>query len=380
MRKWLSYMSIGIFGLVATAVVTLVAFNLWDPPLNAEVEKILQAEAPPNETQRKAYEYLLGTYTGDIENAETRGAELYRDLIKGGELWPEVSQKRWWSIESLPCDFCDSESLQDELIRKRFEEAQDRVQAYTKLMSFRDIKSFKGTETKILFGPPAFPFNVHKYFLLQLSIWLDKKGDERVLDLLQSSNQFMFNVLQNGSLLERMQAAFTLVRNAKFLARERERRPKLVIPRDLIESFRMPETNDIMFGAMEEEVRIFARVTRSMRVMNDLTLSSLAEGLFNPIGTVLSWLPVRMAFKPHDTINRFHHIAGQLASTDCPEGMEIETCIPDLKWARFNSPLDYVVNPLGRSLIFIVAPHSNRRTQLQKRRQEMTALRESFHL
>lgn len=338
MRKRLSYVLWTVVAVIAAAVLALILLNLVDSPLNPETQKVLAAGTPPNENQRKAYEYLLDTYA-----------------------------KRGWDVPSLPCKLCDKDDLKEETVRKAFEEGTEQTRAYIKLMEFREIQSDKGSDQEAYSAPQSIPFRLHPYFLLQLSLWLDKKGDERVLDLLLASNQFLQSLLQNGTLLERMMAASTLVTNAKFLVRERERRPKLIIPRELIESFRMPETNDIMFGAMEEETRMFARVARSIKFSG------------NP-GIVLSWLPVRIAYRPNDTINRFHHIALQIASTDCPKEMEMEACIPDLAWAHFNSPLDYMVNPYGRLLIGVVAPFSNRRGRVQELRQELSALRESFHL
>ncbi len=369
MQKWLLRILFGSAALVVASILVALLVNIYDPPINPDVQKILDRKIETTEIQKKAYRFRIGAYSGDIENAEVLGQELLADLENGGEKkWQGLVKKNWWSVPS------------DELNVESLKAAEKQVQAYIKLMEYREASSFKGNDKTILGGPTAFPFSVHRYFLFQLSLWLDKKGDARVMDLLLASNNFMTSLMNNGTLFERLTATVGMLRNAEFLDAEKKRSPKLRIPREVIDSFVMPEVNDLMFGAMEEEIRTFARAARSIKMAKDMYTTSIEDVAISPISFLLSWIPLRIAYRPNEAVNKFANIATQSASTDCPEEMDTEQCIPDVKWADFSRPTDYISNPIGRTLVRLFFVNLNRKAKLKERRREIMAFRESFYL
>lgn len=345
----------GGFAILGAAFLFLTVVNISDPPIQPEVQKILDMKYEPSENQKKAYYFLLGTYTGDIENAEARGMELYKDLESGnGEEWKKVYAKNWWS-----------------------EKASDlHIAAYLKLMTYQETCSFKGVGKANLFMPSAVPLGMHKHFINQLSVWLDKKGEVRVMDLIFASNNLMLSLMKHGTMLERILGLVNMRENAEFLAAAKEKRPKLHIPREVIDSFNIPPVNDMIFGAMAEEIRIVAHMFSTIRQVQEV----LVVDKNTPEGWFLSWIPVRMAYKPNETINKFANLASQMASTDCPPSMELKICIPEAEWTEFNSPFRYISNPVGRMLNGVMLPQMQRVQAFKNNRDKIMAFRESFHM
>ncbi|MGE0526709.1 MAG: hypothetical protein AB7P49_06570 [Bdellovibrionales bacterium] len=198
------------------------------------------------------------------------------------------------------------------------------------------------------------------------------------MDLLVASNTYMESIMSNGSLLERLVAARNAQMNAQFLMLEMWQNPELRVTEEIVATFPVPESEKLLRGALEEELRTVHNAVRSIQSLSDFELSHLSET--NEWGPkISSYIPARALFKPNQAMNRYYDIAMQGLYSDCPLGEEIEVCVPAAKWASLNPVWHWIENPLGRGLVRILTVNlSGRRHTVNRLAEEIISLKQEM--
>lgn len=370
-------------GLILLAFITLpssiiLAINAYDPPLRPEVSKILEKtrNQPHTDRQKQAYFYVLGVYAGEKNDPEKKGAQLWEQRDRSG-FWKGLAKSRPWQNDFGGCgpDVCSVESLEAHpeyaAVLSKYH---DIIQHYIHLMQYEEGATlYYGDRNSPIVSVVGLPFTMHRLFLLQLAQWIRQGGSGRVLDLLTSSNRYLHSYFNEGTLLERMVAVVNMKANAAFVMEEVKRDPKLHVPQEFLDTLVPPDVDDLLFGAAERELAVFDNILHSHLFLGDLELSALGEKVER--FRLKDHIPMRALLRPNETENKFYEITWQAMTSDCPS-YEVEDCVPSAKWTHFDRPLDYIVNPVGRALVRIMAVQApRRRLVLQKRVKEILDLK-----
>lgn len=253
-----------------TLLVLLLSFVLFsDRQLDPKVQDILEQPSPPvNKTQKKALEF--------VKNFPDR--------------------KMIWSQEDPAA-----------------------LSRYIQLMEYGEgAHEVPHSPEALANAVPMVPDRMHLAFIAQLSAWLKQGGVVRVFDLLELSNQYYAGFLRSGPLSDRATALENILLNARFIGDELPNYPKLKVPETLVSSFASIDVVDVIYGGIQEELRIIDTVGRSWRLIRKLDGRYLAP----------------LMFRRRDTLNHFFQIASQQLNSDC-EAINSEnelTCAPAMTW------------------------------------------------
>src|SRR5262249_50801981 len=82
----------GLLGFLLIAFSVTVLINRFDEPLRPDIEKIVRQTYSPNDTEKRAYFFVLGLYAGETKNPEAVGEELWSKYVKlsdheKGSMW-----------------------------------------------------------------------------------------------------------------------------------------------------------------------------------------------------------------------------------------------------------------------------------------------------
>lgn len=376
------------FSLILAAILVLgligvLAVNAYDPPLKAEVQKIIAATPEPAESP--AYFFLLGVYAGEKHSPAVRGQEIYEGWkALTPDARPEFLQNNLREREAWHTDFpgcsagsglCTASDVgKDPELRNIIENNHDLLQNYIKLLEYADVNPMiMPSPEQPLMGLTILPARPHALFTLQISDWALRGGAERVFNLLELSNRYFTSVMKHGNLLERMIAVRDMSMNAEWLKMELERQPKLKarLTPQLIESFQTPSVHEILNGAMEDELRILANVCEHVRRANAL---DLAEDLQFK-------LPARFFLRFNETLNKYYDISSESLATDCP-GVSDDNeraCVPSSGWMHPRWPWQWAVNPVGKILVRTLSVNlANRRIRMQRAIEQIYEARQEF--
>ncbi len=386
-----------LFGVVGLLCTFMILLNLYDPHLKPEVQKVLESRSAAKDAQMKAFYYLVGLSAGQNQDTENAGKKLWDELQtlpleKQSELFYQKIQidKNLWKAKLVPCKSYSQSCGTAELEKKPELAAildQNRIQLdqYMTLNNYGAAAThFQGSEQIPFGGFTSLNLTMHRLMTLQWSVWLKKGGAARVLDSIETSNNYLQSAIETGTLLDRL-IGLTLMRtNVEYLLEESAKNPKLKsqITPDLIASFRTPNADDILAGAMDNELRHFVFAMRSVRSLNGDIFSTEGAMAGPKAGFFLSILKPRFFFRPNETINRYYDILAQSLATDCPEisdDNEVQ-CIPAMGWVLERTPMSYLANPLGRSLIKVFASNiTRRRSRIKEKVESIYSLREQLN-
>lgn len=319
-------------GLIVGFAALVLIINQLDQPLKPEVAKILNQTLQTNDTQKQAYAFLKEHY---------------------------AAFKR---VSSPDCgkSICGSKALKEFPKLKATLKENSKVTAdYIRLLEFGDIAPDYQPSTpeqpieQVLLAPP----NMHHYFLLQLAEWRARGGGARVLDLIEISNRYMKAAMSHGSLLDRTIGVLNMRRNVEFLEAEFKIEPRLknLITPELVSSFSTPDVNEIMSGAMDNELRVlnaFVHVISRKEFDIDPESTNAWEDLAMQVEKLLH---SRLFLRPNQTLNEFYTLVSESLATDCPmveEGAE-KNCLPSWPYLTSTLPWNAVVNPTGKYLVKI---------------------------
>lgn len=182
------------------------------------------------------------------------------------------------------------------------------------------------------------PSDVHVAFTLQLAVWLKAGGEARVFDLIEASNNYLVYFFKHGSFGDRINALANMELNARFLLAEIKRSPKLRLRTSLVESFVAPDIDELITGAMEEELKLLNSISQSWSLLSEMS----------------PWGPfAALAFKKNETLNKYFEIANQQIASECPEIVEanLQVCAPKMLWLYPEGFLNRIRNATGRHLI-----------------------------
>jgi hypothetical protein len=385
-----------LFGAFGALCAFTIVLNLYDPLLRPEVQKVLEEKPVTKDAQLRAFHYLVGLTADRLEDPEAEGHKLWEEFQalpidrQAGFFEKQILRNRkLWEVpyftcrpSSSQCGTADLEKNPDLAIHVT--RAQTQLKQYMKLVDYGAAAiHFRGNEQIPFVVLHPWNLKMHRLMLLQWALWLRKGGEVRVLDSIENSNRQLYSMMETGTLLDRLVSLVMMHSNLEFLVEEsaRDAALKAQITPELIESFRSPDADELMYGAMDSELRTFANAVRSIRVLNDLHLSE-AEVFTAPAPSlVFKLLNPRFFFRPNETINRYYDVISQSLATDCPEiSAENETqCVPAIKWARARSPIAYLENPLGRAFVQIFSASVTRtRARVKDRIEKLYQLKESL--
>lgn len=319
---------LAITAIAVAALALVLVLNQIDEPLKPEVQRILDKKPNPTALQLEAYKFLSEHYPAF-------------KAVKGPARKEELEKNK--SV----------------------------IQEYIKLMEFGDIGTdFYPTPEQPLQSVMLTSAGIHDYFLMQLSLWREKGGGLRALDLIESSNKYLRRVMDTGTLLERMMATVLMQRNADFLAKELKAQPSFRkhLTEDMLASFSTPTSHDILSGALENELQVLSAFVRNT-----------AKSRMNFELLEYEWLLLR----PNETLNDYFILASESLATDCKiveENDEVK-CLPswtllDPKW-----PWQKAINPTGRHLVRLIgAGYVARRQKLDQIIQHIYEIRRALQL
>jgi hypothetical protein len=346
-----------LYGLAAILLLLLLglgavaAINSFDAPLSPQVAKILNKEVKLTPEQMKAWYFALGVHAGaKTDAAEKRGEDLWSHPV------PLDMSHDGWQADVPPCDhICTAQTLIDHPdVGDALAKQKSVVQSYVQLMQYgHGGFPFKDEAVELQFPPPL---DAHKLFLLQLGQWLLKGGDARVWDLLSLSNDYYADFFKFGGFADALLAGYFMKLNAELVVAELQRRPSLRLPRSLVESFIIPDANDVLFGAAEYELKEFRHHLPNVRPVK--------------------WFPTRFLLRRNETLNHYWEIQSQQLASDCPETQAIESCIPAALWFQEKGLWAHIENPGGRYAVRRAVLNWRRiRRKLQKTSQDLVQLK-----
>ncbi|MBX3020186.1 MAG: hypothetical protein KF799_00795 [Bdellovibrionales bacterium] len=369
--KWIKYILGGILAFLVALLLLVLVVNGFDKKLKPEVKAALEKPLVATETEKRAYFFLLGLYGGaPATEAEKKGEALWTRKDEPG-FWDPLRKNDIFKMGSTGCPhaMCNAQALKDDpSLLEKLKAELPRVQDYMRLISYGEgITLFRGDEHTIFPPISALPYSPHQWFLLQLSEWSLKGGQLRVIDLLIASNHYLVSFVKNGTLIERAIGVAGLRANAAFVKSEIERNPRFPANVDLMKSFNFPRSEDIIFGAVEVELKIVANMVHSIESLSD------SGGIENGLPALV---PARLMFRPNDTLNHYFDISTQAASADCPNA-DLVACVPAAKWMRLKYPWQWISNPVGRAMVGITVVHIIRQQQIiERRRAEIMAVQD----
>lgn len=380
-----------VAGLAVIALVTVLLKNLNDEEVRPEVAKIIEKPENPTEKQWQAHYYFYGIKAGETKEPEAKGRELWQQF----EALPKEKREDFFKnefgkvrqfadgIEFRGCEMgrsvCTRKGIKEEPEVVEIVYAnREKLELYLKLLEI-------GESPAVFFGDQDLPFVTGLRMDIKLSRmlyvlwaeWLNKEDHERVFNSMELVNGYYYDLLKEGTLLDRAVARLLLDSNLRFLIKESEADPKFKarIPQELYDSFRTPDLDTVLYGAMERELQLFVNASHLIGSTSDWR--SLVEGYF---GTSLKYLTVlrpRFFFKPNQAINHYYEIQMQSLTTDCKEDME--ACIPAMEWSHRAGLIRYIDNPVGRVLVLMMSSNLlGQRLKLETKLKEFHQLRESF--
>jgi hypothetical protein len=383
---WLAVISAALMAFLAFVVLS----NLADEEVKPAVKKILDDKRVPSAEEIRAQHQLWGLHAGETADPEEKGRELWEKFHslpaeqRAGFYQDHVQKikRPWGEIEFQGCEngrrVCTRAALKDEPgVREALAANQQVLLLYMKLLEGGAAPlAFMSSPEIPLLQEARWNLKLGRLMVAQWAVWLEKGGQERVLNSIERVNEYYRGLIDHGSTIDRHVGLMGMQANLEFLVQEAEANPRLrkIIPESLKSSFASPDPETMMTGAVDHELRVFANALNSLKGMEELGFK---------IGAPVSWLGVvlspRLFYRRNETLNRVYDIHSQVLANDCggtKPSEENSECIPALKWARTDSLWSRVDNPVGRALAtMFVVDLSHTFAKLKDRSEKLNGLR-----
>ena len=325
-------------GLIFILILGLIASNAFDEPLRPEVTAILEERAPVSENGAKAFYFLLGLDAG-AKDPEAQGKELWeRDFAQGLlKPWsipsppPEASLK---SNTGLPTNL-DAETLE------ALKQARPYLDQYLRLLQFGELSNLPSPNP---FGPAqsraSLLLTAHRWLSLHLQTLAAEGKWSEAEKLVRLENAFQSGFFSHTPVLQLMISHLILRENAQFLESELKAHPTWKLSPTTLATFKRPPPQDWIAQGLDQELRIFAKVSERFASGFPVALNAEEGPLF-----ALQKVPYYFVFKTKQTVNRYYDFITELKQNPT------QTAEVAAAWTQPAWPWQWLLNPFGRNLM-----------------------------
>jgi|GEM_PF-5184260 len=345
MKRLLLILFGGVGSLLIAGMIVLAAINLNDTSLNENVQNILKSKPEFSERQKNAFYYLVGLYLHAADPA-AEGKKAYTEYLalpenERARFWKSHFEKQTpWNVEYSGCsnqpagctiDWVKAHPGELEVLKDQPES----LQKYIGLIEFgagADI--FASTHEQPFSLIRMFSLGLHRKLVLQMIQWFNEGQTQKVLDLMEKSNQYNQSLLTTGNLLDRMVAVVEIRNMADVLKDILQHQSKLHLSQNLIDSFVIKPTREIFLGAMATEVRFLHFFFENAKL-----------GDFDPLLNVVNLVPVSLLLRRNETLNRYVDLVNARFNNSPSKDL--------MDWLTAPRIYQYLENPVGRKLVAI---------------------------
>jgi hypothetical protein len=253
------YFVVGVIVLVVVTAAVLTIVNWKDEPLTPEVAAVLSRRPRATDQERRAFFYFMGLHNGASATTAEKSKE-WRRLHKRNYRVFKASGFKGCGHFSV----CTVKDLEDNPgLIKIVDDNREDVEKYLGLTAYGSIGQLfteSGRYWEFPYSVSA-PLLSSRLYLVMTIHWSDllKKGrGEEAFRQMASVNNYLRDAARWGGYLDTLLTLSILQSHAVFLEAEMRRRPQTQWPSYLLESFRLPDADELSRAALEAETRVLA--------------------------------------------------------------------------------------------------------------------------